>query len=230
MEMTAIAPEAKQGRARPPFSPHERNVETGSPLSLPLDEMYNHKHGQVREYSPWPATFFPSRRSSGEARPKGASARFVCWSGRPRRCVPRCASVVGGRRCGGPTSIVGLINRRHGPLQARRGAVQRGAGFKSFAASAPANVPTQPHTEPRNCNRGSNDGMAADKVERRALAGLVPYAKNAGTHSPEQVEQLAASMREFGFTNPVLLDEQGGIRRVHFQRQRAATLSWRCKN
>ena len=43
------------------------------------------------------------------------------------------------------------------------------------------------------------------------VADLVPYARNARTHSPAQVAQLAASIREFGWTNPVLIDEAGGI-------------------
>src|SRR5580692_469835 len=51
----------------------------------------------------------------------------------------------------------------------------------------------------------------ADKVERRAVATLIPYARNARTHSPEQVDQIAASIREWGWTVPVLVDEQGGI-------------------
>jgi len=38
----------------------------------------------------------------------------------------------------------------------------------------------------------------ADKVERRALEKLVPYARNARTHSPAQVDQIAASIREWG--------------------------------
>ena len=51
----------------------------------------------------------------------------------------------------------------------------------------------------------------ADKVERWPLDRLIPYARNARTHSEEQVAQIAASIREFGFTNPVLIDEAGGI-------------------
>lgn len=51
----------------------------------------------------------------------------------------------------------------------------------------------------------------ADKVERRAVAELVPYARNARTHSAEQVDQIAASIREWGWTTPVLIDETGGI-------------------
>lgn len=51
----------------------------------------------------------------------------------------------------------------------------------------------------------------ADKVERVSIDDLVPYARNARTHSAEQVAQIAASMREWGWTMPVLRDEQGGI-------------------
>lgn len=43
------------------------------------------------------------------------------------------------------------------------------------------------------------------------VANFVPYARNSRTHSAEQVAQIAASIREFGFTNPLLIDEQGGI-------------------
>ena len=48
-------------------------------------------------------------------------------------------------------------------------------------------------------------------VEYRPLAGLIPHAKNARTHSDEQVAQIAASIREFGFTNPILVDGDNGI-------------------
>jgi ParB-like chromosome segregation protein Spo0J len=51
----------------------------------------------------------------------------------------------------------------------------------------------------------------ADKVERRAVSSLVPYAKNARTHSDEQVSQIAASIEEWGWTIPVLIDPAGGI-------------------
>ncbi len=45
-----------------------------------------------------------------------------------------------------------------------------------------------------------------DTIEHLATDALVPYARNGRTHSPEQVAQIAASIREFGFTNPVLID------------------------
>lgn len=58
-----------------------------------------------------------------------------------------------------------------------------------------------------------HDGKAwpADKIERRALSDLVPSARNARTHSDEQVRQIAASITEWGFTVPVLVDEAGVI-------------------
>ena len=40
---------------------------------------------------------------------------------------------------------------------------------------------------------------------------LIPYAKNSRTHSEDQIAQVAASIREFGFTNPVLIDENQSI-------------------
>lgn len=49
------------------------------------------------------------------------------------------------------------------------------------------------------------------KVVYRKTADLTPYDRNARTHSPEQVERIAASIREFGFTNPVLVDGQSGV-------------------
>ena len=51
----------------------------------------------------------------------------------------------------------------------------------------------------------------AERIELWPVEKLQPYAKNARTHSDEQVEQIAASMREFGFTNPILVDSQDGI-------------------
>ena len=41
------------------------------------------------------------------------------------------------------------------------------------------------------------------------VAALVPYAENARTHSPAQVAQIASSIAEFGFVNPVLVDGAG---------------------
>ena len=50
-----------------------------------------------------------------------------------------------------------------------------------------------------------------ETIVRRRCAALIPYARNARTHSDQQVAQIAASIREFGFTNPALIDEEDGI-------------------
>jgi site-specific DNA-methyltransferase (adenine-specific) len=56
----------------------------------------------------------------------------------------------------------------------------------------------------------SND-WPADKVERRKVSDLIPYARNSRTHSEEQVAQIAASIREWGWTMPILIDEGNNI-------------------
>lgn len=48
-------------------------------------------------------------------------------------------------------------------------------------------------------------------IKYKSINDLIPYVNNTRTHSEEQVNQIASSIKEFGFTNPVLIDEQGGI-------------------
>lgn len=50
-----------------------------------------------------------------------------------------------------------------------------------------------------------------DNLEFVPVENLIPYARNSRTHSDAQVAQIAASIKEFGFTNPVLIDEENGI-------------------
>jgi len=57
----------------------------------------------------------------------------------------------------------------------------------------------------------SQEEKARLQIEHRSVGDLIPYALNSRTHSEAQVTQIAASIREFGFTNPILIDEQGGI-------------------
>lgn len=64
----------------------------------------------------------------------------------------------------------------------------------------------------------------ADEVRRQELASLVPYARNARTHSDEQVAQLAHSIQQWGWTVPVLVDEGGGIIAGHGRVLAAAQL------
>ncbi|ASJ23838.1 site-specific DNA-methyltransferase [Laribacter hongkongensis] len=56
-----------------------------------------------------------------------------------------------------------------------------------------------------------NASWLADKIEQWPTAKLLPYARNARTHSEEQVAQIAASIAEFGFTNPILAGSDGVI-------------------
>lgn len=52
-------------------------------------------------------------------------------------------------------------------------------------------------------------------VEYRSVDSLAPYVRNSRTHSPAQIDQIAASIAEFSFTNPVLLDDENGILAGH---------------
>ena len=53
--------------------------------------------------------------------------------------------------------------------------------------------------------------MAEQNIEHVPTADLIPYARNARTHSETQVAQIAGSIQEFGFCNPVLIDADNGI-------------------
>lgn len=66
----------------------------------------------------------------------------------------------------------------------------------------------------------------ADHVERRSLSELLPYARNAKKHSEAQVAQLAASLREWGWTIPLLVDEEGTIIAGHGRVLAAQRLEW----
>lgn len=53
--------------------------------------------------------------------------------------------------------------------------------------------------------------MSDLKIEYKNTDSLVPYVNNSRTHSDEQVTQVAASIKEFGFVNPILIDDNDGI-------------------
>src|SRR6266403_3166728 len=55
---------------------------------------------------------------------------------------------------------------------------------------------------------GNQRPWPADKVERWAIDRLIPYAKNARTHSDAQVAAIAASIKEWGWTTPALVGEE----------------------
>jgi hypothetical protein len=53
------------------------------------------------------------------------------------------------------------------------------------------------------------------KIELWSAEKLIPYNRNARTHSDEQIEQIARSIQKFGFTNPILVDTGAGILAGH---------------
>jgi DNA modification methylase len=63
------------------------------------------------------------------------------------------------------------------------------------------------------------------EIVHKPIADLIPYANNARTHSDEQIAQIAASIKEFGFTNPILLDGTNGIIAGHGRLMAARKLS-----
>ena len=80
---------------------------------------------------------------------------------------------------------------------------------------------------------GNQRPWPADKVERWAIDRLIPYAKNARTHTDAQVAAIAASIKEWGWTTPALVGEDGGLiasplpRRARAARARGD--AWRIK-
>ena len=64
------------------------------------------------------------------------------------------------------------------------------------------------------CKKG--DCQCPDaQITHHPIAALAPWARNARTHAKKQIRQIAASIRQFGFTNPVLIDEAGTILAGH---------------
>ena len=57
------------------------------------------------------------------------------------------------------------------------------------------------------------------------VSALTPYIRNSRTHSDEQVAKVAASIKEFGWTNPILIDEDHSIIAGHGRLQAAQRLS-----
>lgn len=53
--------------------------------------------------------------------------------------------------------------------------------------------------------------ISKSKIELRSVSDLLPYARNSRTHSQSQISQVAASIKEFGFTSPILIKSDGTI-------------------
>lgn len=68
---------------------------------------------------------------------------------------------------------------------------------------------------------------ATFNVVERDIVSLRPYARNARTHSRKQIKQIAASIERFGFTNPVLVSDDGEIIAGHGRIEAAKLLGWK---
>lgn len=68
------------------------------------------------------------------------------------------------------------------------------------------------------------DPVVTASVTQRSVDSLIPYAQNARTHSPEQILKIAASIKEFGFTNPILTDGRDGVIAGHGRLEAAKRL------
>lgn len=64
------------------------------------------------------------------------------------------------------------------------------------------------------------------KITQKKVTELIPYVKNSRTHSDEQVAQIAASIKEFGWTNPILIDGNNGIIAGHGRLMAARKLGY----
>ncbi len=87
---------------------------------------------------------------------------------------------------------------------------QKTAELRDFDGSAGAKTPPKQSTNSGvdSASRMTGEHLA---VEHRPVADLIPYARNARTHSDKQVAEVAASIRAFGWTNPILIDGDNGI-------------------
>ena len=63
-------------------------------------------------------------------------------------------------------------------------------------------------------------------IEYRAIDELIPFVNNARTHNDEQVAQIAASIKEFGWTNPILVDDGRGVIAGHGRLMAARKLGY----
>jgi hypothetical protein len=91
-----------------------------------------------------------------------------------------------------------------------RGGARPGAGRKA-RKSANTSPPSRRARARARVETGNQRPWPADKVERWAIERLIPYAKNARTHTDAQVAAIAASIKEWGWTTPALVGEDGGL-------------------
>ena len=98
----------------------------------------------------------------------------------------------------------GYIMPKSNKINASRAAT----GQINAVLEASETLPEGSKMPPNGSENASRTGL---RVEYRPIEALIPFARNPRTHSDEQVAQIAASIKEFGFTNPILLDGENGM-------------------
>jgi hypothetical protein len=91
-----------------------------------------------------------------------------------------------------------------------RGGARPGAGRPARKSANTSPVSARARARAREA-AGNQRPWPADKVERWGIERLIPYAKNARTHTDAQVAAIAASIKEWGWTSPALVGEDGGL-------------------
>ena len=94
------------------------------------------------------------------------------------------------------------------PRASKTNAAAAAVGQMKGVLEASGKPPEGSKMPPNPSESGSRPGL---RVEYRSVDALIPYARNPREHADEQVAQIAASIREFGFTNPILLDGENGV-------------------
>jgi len=106
------------------------------------------------------------------------------------------------------------------PEPARAPALPGNRRVKNSPVSRPGNGHAVVH-------RGEEAQWPATRVELREVASLTPFAGNPRKHTPAQIDQLAASIRQWGFTMPLLIDETGELIAGHARFEAARKLELR---
>jgi DNA modification methylase len=75
-------------------------------------------------------------------------------------------------------------------------------------------------------SKNEGERMTAEKIEQWPIDKLIPYARNSRTHSEDQIAQIAASIVEWGWTTPILVDSDGGIIAGHGRTAAARKLGY----
>jgi hypothetical protein len=91
-----------------------------------------------------------------------------------------------------------------------RGGARPGAGRPARKSANTSTVSRRARARAR-VEDGNQRPWPADKVARWSIDRLIPYAKNARTHTDAQVAAIAASIKEWGWTTPALVGEDGGL-------------------